>query len=116
VRSFSISLLGGLRLGGKVRMDEGLTRIAVIGGLDADLGEAEFAPSGTLRIVKVSLIGGCSVTVPEGARVIVRSFAIGGRSIEAGAGDGSGPPTITIWSFALIGGVKVRRSRVARRV
>jgi hypothetical protein len=115
-RPFSIALLGGLRIGGKVRMDESLTRIAVIGGVDADLSEAEFAPSGKLRIVKVSVIGGASVTVPEGARVVARSFAIGGTDVEAGAGDGPGPPTIEIWGFAIIGGVKVRRARVARRV
>jgi hypothetical protein len=115
-RPLSIALIGGLRIGGKVRMGESLTRVSAIGGLDLDLGEADFAPGGTLRIVKVSLIGGASVTVPEGARVVVRSFAIGGRDVEAGAGDGEGPPTITIWSFGLLGGVKVRRARVARRV
>jgi hypothetical protein len=115
-RPFSIALIGGLRIGGKVRMDDRLTRISVIGGADIDLGEAEFAPSGELRIVLVSVIGGAKVTVPEGSRVVARSFALGGSSIEAGAGDGPGPPKITVHAFAIIGGLKVRRSGVARRV
>ncbi len=115
-RPFSIALLGGLRIGGRVTMGESLTRVAVIGGVDIDLGEAEFAPSGRLRVVKVALVGGLDLKVPAGARVEARSFAIGGRDVEAGAGDGPGPPTISIWAFAILGGVKVRRSGVARKV
>ena len=113
-RPLSIALIGGLRLGGRVRLGERLVRISPIGGVDLDLGEAEFAPSGRLTVVKVSLIGGATVRVPPGARVEVRSLAIGGRDIEAGAGDGPGPPTVSIWAFAILGGVKVRRSGVAR--
>jgi hypothetical protein len=115
-RPLSIALIGGLRLGGKLRLGERLTRISLIGGVDIDLGEAEFAPSGKLTLIKISLIGGVSVRVPADARVEVRSFALGGSDREAGAGDGEGPPTISIWSFSLIGGAKVRRSGVARRV
>jgi hypothetical protein len=114
-RPFSIALIGGLRVGGRVKMGESLTRVSAIGGLDIDLGESEFAPGGRLRIVKVSLIGGVDIRVPAGARVEVRSFSIGGTDVEAGAGDGDGPPTIAIWGFAILGGVKVRRAGVARR-
>lgn len=114
-RPFSIALIGGLRLGGRLKMDESLTRISAIGGVDLDLGEAEFAPSGKLRIVKIALIGGLELKVPPGARVEVRSLAIGGRDVEAGAGDGPGPPTIQVWAFAILGGVKVRRSGAPRR-
>jgi len=53
LRRFSIALLGGLRLQGKPRLGDRLTRIAVIGGMDLDLAGAEFV-GGKLTIVKVS--------------------------------------------------------------
>jgi hypothetical protein len=112
MRSFSLALLGGLRLAGRLKLPERIVRISVIGGVDADLSEAEFAPGGGLTLVKVSLIGGLEMRVPATARVEALSIAIGGHSIEDGGGnpDPAGP-RIRIYSFGLLGGVKVRRAR-----
>lgn len=109
LRRFSIALLGGLRLQGKPRLGDRLTRIAVIGGMDLDLAGAEFVGN-RLTIVKVSLIGGLKVRVPADARVAVHGFAIGGRSVERGPGSESqSGPEVSIWSFGILGGTKVRR-------
>jgi hypothetical protein len=111
MRSFSIALIGGLRLAGRLRLGERLVRISLIGGADLDLSEAEFAPSGQFTLVKVSLIGGVEMQVPRNAEVKVISIAIGGRNVEAGGGEGSGEaPRITVYSFGLLGGIKVRRA------
>jgi hypothetical protein len=113
-RRFSVALLGGLRVGGRPRLGDRLVRLAVIGGMDLDLTGAELT-AGRLTIVKVSLIGGIDVRVPTDARVDVHSFAIGGSHVEDGRSrDGTGEgaaagPTISIWSFGLLGGTKVRR-------
>jgi hypothetical protein len=109
LRRFSVALLGGLRIQGRPRLGDRLVRIAVIGGMDLDLAGAEFV-GGKLTIVKVSLIGGLSARVPADARITVHGFAIGGRSVERGPGSdpGSGPE-ISIWSFGILGGTKVRR-------
>ena len=113
LRRFSVALLGGLRLQGKPRLGDRLVRIAVIGGMDLDLAGAEFV-GGRLTIVKVSLIGGLDARVPADARLTVHGFAIGGRSIERGPAEGSATgPEITIWSFGILGGTKVRRVRGA---
>jgi hypothetical protein len=109
LRRFSIALLGGLRLQGKPRLGDRLVRIAVIGGMDLDLANAEFV-GGKLTIVKVSLIGGLKVRVPAGARITAHGFAIGGSSVERGPGaDSPTGPEISIWSFGILGGTKVRR-------
>ena len=109
LRRFSIALLGGLRIEGRPRLGDRLVRIAVIGGMDLDLGGAEFV-GGRLTIVKVSLIGGLKLRVPADARITLHGFAIGGRSLERGPGDDSPTgPQISVWSFGLLGGTKVRR-------
>jgi hypothetical protein len=113
LRRFSIALLGGLRLQGKPRLGDRLTRIAVIGGMDLDLAGAEFV-GGKLAIVKVSLIGGLKLRVPADARITLHGFAIGGRSVERGPGDDSPTgPQISVWSFGILGGTKVRRIKGA---
>jgi hypothetical protein len=109
LRRFSIALLGGLRLQGKPRLGDRLTRIAVIGGMDLDLAGAEFVGN-KLTIVKVSLIGGLKLRVPADASITLHGFAIGGRSVERGPGDDAPTgPQISVWSFGILGGTKVRR-------
>jgi hypothetical protein len=113
LRRTSVALLGGLRIQGKPRLGDRLVRIAVIGGMDLDLAGAEFV-GGRLTIVKVSLIGGLKARVPADARITVHGFAIGGRSVERGPGGGSGSgPEVSIWSFGILGGTKVRRIKGA---
>jgi hypothetical protein len=112
MRSFSLALLGGLRLAGRLKLPERIVRVAAIGGVDADLTEAEFPAGGEFTLVKVSLIGGLEMRVPASARVEALSIAIGGRSIEDGGGDADqAGPRVRIYSFGLLGGVKVRRAR-----
>jgi hypothetical protein len=113
LRRFSVALLGGLRIEGRPRLGDRLVRIAVIGGMDLDLAGAEFVGD-TLTIVKVSLIGGLKLRVPAAARITVHGFAIGGRQVERGpCTDSPTGPEISIWSFGLLGGTKVRRVRGA---
>src|ERR1700753_1455564 len=109
LRRTSVALMGGLRASGRVRVEDRIVRVTTLGGMDLDLGEAEFiAPRVT--IVKVSLIGGVELTVPADARVTVRSVSIGGTKVEPGANDGGGPE-IAIHNYGILGGVKVARAQ-----
>jgi hypothetical protein len=88
-----------------------MVTVSILGGVDADLGEAELAAP-EVMITKVSLIGGVSVRVPPGIRVEVSSFSIlGGRSISLGRPPAPNAPVLRIRSFSIIGGVNVRESR-----
>ncbi len=110
MRSFSLALLGGLHLSGRLRLPERIVRVSATGGADLDLTEAEFADE-ALTIVKLSLIGGVELRVPRGALVTVRSLAIGRRSVEEGEGESISPaPRIRVYSFGILGGVKVKRA------
>jgi hypothetical protein len=108
-RRTSVALMGGLRASGRVRVEDRIVRVTTLGGMDLDLGEAEFtAPRVT--IVNASLIGGVELTVPADARVKVRSVSIGGRDVEPSPADAGGPE-IVVHNYGLLGGVKVRRRR-----
>lgn len=107
LRRFSVALIGGLRAGGPLRLNDRLVRLSLIGGVDLDLTEAELtAPR--LTIVKVALIGGAEIRVPDGARVEVHGLAIGGRRIEPAAGAATGPE-IVVHAWGILGGVKIIR-------
>ncbi len=107
LRRISVALMGGLRASGRVRVEDRIVRVTTLGGVDLDLGEAEFtAPRVT--IVKVSLIGGVDLTVPADARVEVHGLSIGGRDVEAATADAPGPE-IVVHNYGLLGGVKVTR-------
>jgi hypothetical protein len=111
LRRTSVALMGGLRSSGRVRVGDRVVRVTTLGGLDLDLGEADFtAPR--VAIVKVSLLGGIELTVPPDAHVRVRSISIGGTKVEAGANDAAGPE-IVVHNYGLLGGVKVARARPA---
>jgi hypothetical protein len=67
-------------------------------------------------LTKVSLVGGTKVTVPPGIRVEASGFSlIGGTMIVAGPEPGPGAPTVRVRAFALVGGVRIRRSGTSER-
>ena len=106
---WSMSLIGGTRRRGRWLVPARLGHLAVIGGLNLDLREAQL--SGTeAQIDAYSVIGGVSVTVPRGVRVLVEGYTLlGGRRIQVDeTAVGPGAPTVRIRLFSLIGGVDVR--------
>lgn len=111
---WSISPIGGTRHRGHWRVPRHTVAISILGGLDADLGEAELAAP-EVMITKVSVIGGVSVRVPPGMRVEVSNFSIlGGRNVNLGGPLAPNAPVLRIRSFSIIGGVNVRESRNKR--
>jgi hypothetical protein len=105
--SWHIALLGGLKHGGRWRMPANYVSIAIIGGVELDLRDAELeAPE--VRLTKVSVIGGVDVIVPPSLRVEVLSVRlIGSRVLTAPPGPADGP-VLRVRAFSIIGGVKVR--------
>jgi hypothetical protein len=109
----SFSLLGGTRLNGPLRLPRKLVRVTTLGGIDADLTQAELAPGG-LEIVKVSVLGGVSLIVPADVRVEVQAFALlGGKDVERRPDLPPSAPVVRVRSFGLLGGVRVRVAAAA---
>jgi hypothetical protein len=107
-RPTSFALMGGTRLNGPLQLPPRLVRVTTLGGIDADLTQAQIAPGGT-TIIKVSLLGGMSVVVPANVRVEVQGFSLlGGKDVERRPDLPADAPVLQIRAFGLLGGVRVR--------
>ena len=114
--SWHVSPVGGLKIHGPWRMDRHVIVVSLVGGAQLDLSQAQLAAP-QVTVTKVSLVGGTKVTVPPGIRVEASGFSlIGGTRIDAGPEPGPGAPTVRIRAFALVGGVRIRRSGTSGRL
>ena len=109
--------MGGEQRKGRWRPARRTNAIAVMGGIDIDLREAELADGA--EILAVPVMGAVSIVVPEGVSVEMSGFALmGGNS---GPDDKVLPlpnsPIVRVRAFSLMGGVVVERkpARSARR-
>ena len=114
--SWHVSPIGGLKIRGPWRMDRHVIVASLVGGAQLDLSQAQLAAP-EVTLTKVSLVGGTKVTVPPGIRVEASGFSlIGGTRIDAGPEPGPGAPTVRIRAFALVGGIRIRRSGTSGRL
>ena len=108
-RRWIVAIMGGEQRKGRWRPARRTNAIAVMGGIDIDLREAELADGA--EILAVPVMGGVSVVVPEGVSVELSGFALmGGNS---GPDDKVLPlpnsPVVRVRAFSLMGGVVVER-------
>lgn len=68
-----LTLLGGLARRGHWEMRRRTIAISPVGGADLDLTEAAL-PDGEATVIKVSLVGGVKLTVPQGVNVAIEGF------------------------------------------
>jgi hypothetical protein len=114
-RRWIVAIIGGETRKGRWRPSRRTNAIAVMGGVDIDLREAELADGA--EILAVPVMGAVSITVPEGVSVEMSGFALmGGNS---GPDDDVLPlpnsPIIRVRAFSLMGGVVVERKPARRR-
>ena len=107
--TFSVAILSGARRSGRWVVPRSYVSVAVMGGIELDLREAQFAePVVTLHAY--ALMGGIEITVPEDVEVDVSGVAFMGGFDHNASGPGvPGAPLVRILGFALMGGVEVRR-------
>lgn len=112
----SVAILDGKELRSRASALRGGTAIAVYGGAELDLRQAELASAGaTLRIVTV--FGGVSLLVPDGWNVRMKTTAImGGAEKRTTPLDELPPaaPELTIDATAVFGGVAVRAKALSK--
>ena len=106
---FSVAILSGARRMGRWVVPRSYVSVAVMGGVELDLREAQFSePEVTIHAYTV--MGGIEITVPEDVDVDVSGFAFMGGFDHNASGPGvPGAPRVRILGFALMGGVDVRR-------
>jgi hypothetical protein len=101
------ALIGGLKRRGKWRAERRMRHVAVVGGVNLDLTDAELAAP-EIELTAVSLVGGASLIVPESMRVEASGFSLfGGLRGATGTGDGA---VLRLRHYSLFGGVSIRRA------
>jgi len=114
-RRWVVAIMGGEQRKGRWRPSKRTNAIAVMGGVDIDLREAELADGA--EILAIPVMGAVTVTVPEGVSVEMSGFALmGGNS---GPDDKVLPlpnsPVVRVRAFSLMGGVVVERKKARQR-
>ena len=107
-RRWLVSVLGGADRRGRWRVPRRLTVLAVMGGCDLDLRQAQIEHD-EVTITIVSVMGGTDVYVPEGIEVDLGGLTIMGGTDEHGhdAPPRPGTPLIRLRTFTLMGGTDV---------
>lgn len=107
MRERLVAVLSGIVRRGLWRVPRNLRVVAVMGGVQLDLREAEFPP-GVTEIRAFVFMGGLDVQVPPGVRLETDGVAILGgfedRVDESGAA-GRDAPIVRITGVAIMGGV-----------
>ena len=112
-RRFLIGIVAGPELRGRWRAGRRLFTLALFGGIDVDLRQAELEQP-VLTIYALTVFGGSDVYVPQGVEVDMRGFALFGGNDEWGEeGDlHPGAPLVRIVFLTLFGGSDIRHVAV----
>jgi uncharacterized protein DUF1707/cell wall-active antibiotic response 4TMS protein YvqF len=113
---FSVAILSGARRAGRWVVPRSYAAVAVMGGVELDLREAQFSePEVTIHAYTV--MGGIDITVPEDVDVDVSGIAFMGGFDHNASGPGApGAPRLRVLGFALMGGVDVKRKPLKKKL
>jgi len=118
-RRWYVAVMSGHSTKGRWRISGKTNAVAVMGGCDMDLRQAEIEGP-EVEITAVAFWGGIDITVPEGFDVELRGFSfMGGRDLTLrDVPIVPGSPRIVVNGFAVMGGidVKSRPNRSSKRL
>ncbi|MER5949245.1 DUF1707 domain-containing protein [Streptomyces sp. NPDC001904] len=108
--AWGVGILSGFERKGRWTAPSRFDCVAVMGGGELDLREANFE-SREIVVNCVAIMGGVNVIVPPGVEVVVRGIGIMGGfdHSESGVPGDPGAPRVVITGFAFWGGVGVER-------
>ena len=105
------AIFGGISRKGRWRPEPVTSVLAIFGGAEFDLREADL-PAREITIHAVAVCGGVSITVPPEMRVIDTGSAVmGGREIAGDSAESEAPdaPVLRITGTCVCGGIEVKR-------
>jgi class 3 adenylate cyclase len=119
VRRSFVAVMSGSRAKGRWRVGARTTAVAVMGGCEMDLRQAEIEGPEVV-ITAVAFWGGIHVIVPEGIDVQLEGFSfMGGRNLKVrDVPVVPGSPRIRVRGYAVMGGIDIRSrsSRSGRQI
>ena len=107
--TFSIAIMSGAQRMGRWVVPRTYVGVAVMGGVELDLRDAQFSEP-EVTIHAYTLMGGIDITVPEDIDVDVSGIACMGGFDHNASGPGvPGAPRVRVVGCAVMGGVEVKR-------
>lgn len=105
-----IAIMGGSHRRGRFRAVGRINAVAIMGGDEIDLREAEIE-GGELTLTLVAIMGGANVYVPDSIEVEVGGFSLMGGHEDVGRQltPRPGAPVVRIQAYNLMGGVTIYR-------
>ena len=100
-----VAILDSVELESRSKAFRGGSMLAWLGGIDADLTNAELAPGARLSVH--ALFGGIDVTIPPTWRVESDTKALMGGIDARGAQDDPDAPVLVLEGMAVFGGIDV---------
>ena len=111
----SVAIMSGARRTGRWVVPPSYVAVAVMGGIELDLREAQFSQP-EVTIHAYTMMGGIEITVPDDIDVDVSGVAFMGGFDHNASGPGvPGAPRVRVIGFAFMGGVDVRRRPLRKR-
>jgi len=105
-----VAIMSGSHRRGRFRAVGSINSVAIMGGDDIDLREAEIE-GGELTINLVAIMGGANIYVPDSVELDVGGFSLMGGNTEVGADRPARPgaPVIRLHAWNLMGGATIFR-------
>jgi hypothetical protein len=105
-----VAILSGSRRRGRFRAVGQINAVAVMGGNEIDLREAEIE-GGELTVNLIAVMGGTEIYVPDSVELDVGGFSVMGGHEEVGSErpPRPGAPLIRIRTYTLMGGASIYR-------
>jgi hypothetical protein len=105
-----VAIMGGTRRRGRFRGVGSINAVAIMGGDEIDLRDAEI-DGGELTINTFAIMGGPTIYLPDSAELELGGFSIMGGTTEEGSrrAPSRGAPVVRVRGFALMGGTTVYR-------
>ena len=105
-----VAILAGSHRRGRFRAVGSINAVAIMGGDDIDLREAEIE-GGELTLNLVAIMGGANIYIPDSVEVEVGGFSLLGGNTEVGSerNPRPGAPLIRIRTYNLMGGATIFR-------
>jgi len=105
-----VAIMSGSHRRGRFRAVGSINSVAIMGGDDIDLREAEIE-GGELTINLVAIMGGANIYIPDSVELDVGGFSLMGGNTEVGAErpPRPGAPVIRLRAWNLMGGATIFR-------
>lgn len=106
---WDIAIMGGNERKGRFRIRERLTAIAIMGGSDIDLRNAEIEGDVTINVI--AIMGGTNIYVPDTVEVELGGVGLMGGNVQRGSSRPTHPgaPVIRVNAYSLMGGSEIWR-------